>query len=163
MGEQVNNTPCRSGASTVPVSNRLHAASRCSARGLLTVSCDRLERGQESTYRSIVSRQLNKSSARMFRALVNHSRNGEFCSSSANRSINSRRSCGVSALTYLIILLSASVDIAVSTLPTIYHTDYKRRERQQVNTRIWPKCLKREVVTERVVSRSSVSRYRKSI
>jgi hypothetical protein len=35
----------------------------------------------------------------------------------------------VSALTSLIILLSASVDIAVSTLPTIYHTDHERRER----------------------------------
>ena len=67
------------------------------------------------------------SSARVFRALVNHSRNGEFCSSCANRSINSRRSCGVSELTSLIILLSASVDIAVST-PTIYHTDRERRE-----------------------------------
>ena len=57
------------------------------------------------------------SSARMFRALVNHSRNGEFCSSCANRSINSRRSCGVSASTSLIILLSASVDIVFLPYP----------------------------------------------
>jgi hypothetical protein len=59
-------------------------------------------------------------SARIVRAFVNHSRNGECCSSCANRSINSRRSCGVSASTSLIILLSASVEIDVSTLPTIY-------------------------------------------
>jgi hypothetical protein len=80
----------------------------------------------------------------MVRALVNHSRNGEFCSSCANRSINSRRSCGVSALTSLIILLSASVDMAVSTLSTIYHTDHEGGEGQYVNIKdLAPKFQKR--------------------
>jgi hypothetical protein len=73
----------------------------------------------------------------------------EFCSSCVNRSINSRRSCGVSALTSLIILLSASVDIAVSTLPTIYHTDHERREGQHVKYQgSGPKSQKRGAATE---------------
>ena len=85
----------------------------------------------------------------MSRASFNHSRNGELCCSCDNRSINSRRSCGVSALTSLIILLSASVDIAVSTLPTIYHTDHDRREgptRQYQGS--GAKCQKRGAATE---------------
>ena len=67
---------------------------------------------------------VNGSSARTLRASVNHSL--KVVVSGANLSINSQRSCGVSALTSLIILLSASVDIAVPALPTIYHTDHER-------------------------------------
>ena len=62
----------------------------------------------------------------------------EFCPSCVKRSINSRRSCGVSVLTSLMILLSASEDMVVSTLVTIYHTDCERREPDTSKSRIWP-------------------------
>jgi len=83
-------------------------------------------------------------SARIVRAFVNHSRNGECCSSCANRSINSRRSCAVSALTSLIILLSASVDIAVSTLPTFTTPTVNVESGDTSKLGTWPKLPRNE-------------------